>query len=432
MPETLLLFLMMALEMLWLLTIWLTGSLSDPSKLPLVFASVVAVGAAVAWMPASTDGWLATLPKPLPGRRMGILSVLCPITGCAALAYAHFQGGHPPDEPFMLDAARIVAQQGAASFFESYQRISWLRSRHPPLMPLVYGYAMRIVGTDPSMLRLVPVAFLVLTVVVTYRLGRELHGPTTGALAAVLFLELPYVFRWGTALLTDMAVTFFFALALLLTVQLSKRKSIGLAVATGAIIGVGILTKYTMLFIFPLLIVYLAVVGRLRESLLHFAIVIGTAAAVVMPWVLYAYLGGVLRRQTRQVGFFTGVVMTGIGGRKVMLDLVLMNLPSGIGVFNLPLIALGGWHALRRRGPAERFVLVWVGTVSCILLLTMPDPRYFMITFPALAMLMARALETVPGVSRQAIVLALFYCASTLYLYLSADAARAARQFVSL
>ena len=48
-----------------------------------------------------------------------------------------------------------------------------------------------------------------------------------------------------------------------------------------------------------------------------------------------------------------------------------------------------------------------------------------MIMFPALAILMARALETVPGVSRQAIVLALCYCASALYLYLSADAARA-------
>ena len=256
----------------------------------------------------------------------------------------------------MLDAARIVAQQGRASFFEATEVfLAQIPASSPPLVMGsrcgLWAPILRCSAWDS-------VAFLVLTVVVTYRLGRELHGPVTGALAAVLFLGLPYVFRWGTALLTDMAVTFFFALALLLTVELSKRQRTG-RVAAGAIIGVGILTKYTMLFIFPLLIVYLAVLGRLRESSLS-ACRCGRdcGALVVMPWVPCLGAAGVLQRQTRLVGSFTGVVTTNIGGRKLMLDLVLMNLPSGIGVFNLPLIALGGWHALRRRGPADLFVLI--------------------------------------------------------------------------
>jgi hypothetical protein len=93
------------------------------------------------------------------------------------------------------------------------------------------------------------------------------------------------------------------------------------------------------------------------------------------------------------------------------------RLPSGIGAYNIPLLVLGAWAALRRRGESDLVLLIWVVVVSVGLALTLPDHRYFMIVFPALAILMARGVASVSNLPARAIPLALLYNLGALYLF---------------
>jgi len=56
-----------------------------------------------------------------------------------------------------------------------------------------------------------------------------------------------------------------------------------------------------------------------------------------------------------------------------------------LGTYNLPLILRGLIFLMRRRERSEWFVFMWISIISVLLILTLPDHRYFMIIFPALA-----------------------------------------------
>ena len=111
-----------------------------------------------------------------------------------------------------------------------------------------------------------------------------------------------------------------------------------------------------------------------------------------------------------------------------MLESLLTRLPSAVGVCNISLLFLGGMHLVRCRNQSDLFVFLWIATVSLLLILTLPDHRYFMPTFPALAILMACGLRCIPKAAEQVVVLALLYCGGALYLF--ADWHRAAFLFL--
>ena len=81
------------------------------------------------------------------------------------------------------------------------------------------------------------------------------------------------------------------------------------------------------------------------------------------------------------------------------------------------LLVVGGVALLRDKGRSDLFVLFWIAAVFLPLLLTLPDPRYFMPAFPALALVMARGLESVDEATEQVIALALLHCGGALYLF---------------
>jgi hypothetical protein len=60
--------------------------------------------------------------------------------------------------------------------------------------------------------------------------------------------------------------------------------------------------------------------------------------------------------------------------------------------------------------------------------LTLPDHRYFLPSFPAVALMAALGLQQVPKGTARGLLLALLLAASTLYLYV--DWVRAAELFV--
>jgi hypothetical protein len=122
------------------------------------------------------------------------------------------------------------------------------------------------------------------------------------------------------------------------------------------------------------------------------------------------------------------LVLTNEYGRQLLFETVTNRLPSALGLYNIPLIMLGSLLLLWRHSRADVVVLLWLTAVWLPLLLTLPDHRYFMSSFPAIALLMAAGFVLVPKAVDRALLLALLYGASSLYLFV--DWTRAAQIFL--
>ena len=99
------------------------------------------------------------------------------------------------------------------------------------------------------------------------------------------------------------------------------------------------------------------------------------------------------------------------------MNSLVTRLPSGIGVHNLPLIALGAALVVYSRRIPGVMLLTWIAVVSLILLLTLPDHRYFMPTFPAMAILAGFWLRDRPVISIAALTLGMLLVIGDLYLF---------------
>lgn len=420
---------MVLLQVLWLVTMWMTGATSNWRKLPLLLVYSVVVGVAIGRLPAGFVSRIRQLRERLIQNERFLILTLCGLVLIAGVVYANYQRPYI-DEGYNFDASKIVAEEGVDQFLVNYASLPWLGKQHPPLVPLVYGFAMRILGVDLLVIRLVSLPLAIATVLLTYLLGSELYDRDTGLLAAFFLLSFPLFLRMGAAALTEMPVTFFFSLALFLILRLLHRPAYWLAVVAGLSIGAGLVSKYTMVLIYPVLLSYVAVSGPFRRLKYHLGVVALVSMGVLGIWLAYAYQSGVLAAQQDRIAFYAGVATTPGGGRKWMLEAVLVRLPSNLGVYNIPLLLLGGVHLMRRRTQPDLLVLLWIAAVSVALILTLPDPRYFMPAFPALAVAMARRLERIPdpAVAQRAVLLALLYCGGALYLFV--DWYRAAYLFL--
>jgi 4-amino-4-deoxy-L-arabinose transferase-like glycosyltransferase len=230
----------------------------------------------------------------------------------------------------------------------------------------------------------------------------------------------------GTAALTDMPVTFFFLLALFLIDRLARRASLLLSIAAGVAIGLGLLSKYTMLLIYPVLFCYIFGAGSFRRVCGHLAVSVLVSAIVLGAWLAFAYRQGILAAQAETVSGYAGVVT---GGRwRYMVEMISTELTSAVGLYNLPLVLWGILHCVNSRSKPDLLVMLWILPVFAIVTLTLPDPRYFMPAFPALAIAMARKAQVFRESASRIVVLAILLCGGALYLF--ADWYRAAFLFL--
>jgi 4-amino-4-deoxy-L-arabinose transferase-like glycosyltransferase len=416
---------MCTLQTVWLCAIWMAGITSGGPTLLKLAAGAVALAVVMGRVPASLWSAIARFKKRQEASAAGILGALCAAVAVAGTWYALYQSPLP-DEESALAAARIVAEQGVAAFLAQYARIEWLGIQHPPLVTLVSGLLIGLVGDSLFTLRLVSLAFLIGTLVTSYLLGRRLYDPATGLLAAASLTLLPYSFRVGLAARTDMAVTFFVALALLLALQVVNRTGRWPIIATGLAIGGAILSKYTGVLVLPVLLALLIVYGASRDAWMRMTGAIVVAALVVSPWIVFAYQSGVFELQKQTIALYVGGAALNEGAvhhlspLRFQIEILTTNLPSGIGVYNLAVILPGVWILVRRRLASDLAVLAWITVVSLLLLLTLPDSRYFMLMFPAMAILMARSLHSVRPGMEPVLGLAMLYCGQSLYLYMKA------------
>lgn len=446
-----LLIVMVAFQLLWLAAIVWTGTSTEgPMILSLAIYSLL-VGTAIVLLPGRLTGsplvlgWLRRAGEH-PGLTLGLAAA------AIGTVYAFSQSVWG-DEARSLRVATIISSDGISS---AYMESGWLRNKHPPLMPLVFGSVVRIVGPSQLALRFVSVVFLIATCVLVYLLGRQLLDRRTGIIAAAFFLSFPLVIRLGSAAMMDIQVTAFFAAALLLCLRLVERPSYRLAAAAGVVIGAGLLTKYVMVLFLVVLAIGVLILPSFRRVKRHLALAVAISLAIFGVWLVYASHLGVLQGQVEKILDYSGIyhVVTDVGEGpqpepvvgdeavvqpdpdptrtaifRLGLETLVTRLPSSLGVHLFPLILAGGVLALRRRTATDRLLIVWIGVVFITLFLTLPDHRYFLPAFPAVAILIAAAVMTMPEERGRLVLLGALLGLGNLYLFV--DWVREAHLFVT-
>ena len=411
-----LLFIMTVIQCLWLTAIWRAGAANSWWKLPWLLGYSILSFFLVRSLSARHTSIFGRFQEYLILHERSLLVALSALVAGVGGPYAFYQLGWP-DETYVYAASIFVADHGVVEFFDQYLQIPWLGKQHPPLVPLIYGLALKWFGVHLVIARWVSLLLGLGSLLLTYAIGRILYDRKLGLVSAILLLSMPFFFRIGATALTDMPVTFFSLLALFFFFRLLQAPKLNLAFLAGLCLGLGLLCRYTAVLLYVVFFFCYVMEDSFHKMKLHLTLIVVVSASILFLWLSYAWHQGILITQMETLFPYVRYVTSVPTGRKWLVSVVLFRLPSGLGPYLLPLLLLGGWRLLQRRSNEDRFILAWVGGIFLPLLLTLPSPRYFLPAFPALAIVLAQGLDRVVKNAEHVLLLALLYGGGALYLF---------------
>jgi 4-amino-4-deoxy-L-arabinose transferase-like glycosyltransferase len=214
---------------------------------------------------------------------------------------------HIWDERDYDTLARNLLETGEFTFHPS----DTPTSLRPPLYPALVAAVYQLTGVGNfAAVRLVQAALSLLTVVVAYRLGREITSPRTAVWLAGLCCFYPSLLAYNNLLLTEVLFTLLLTTSCYWTVLALKRASVGYGVAAGVALGLAALTRSVVWLAPPFLAGFLLLTCRAgwARRLAVAAAVVAAFAATIAPWAV---------RNTRLQGTF--VAIDTMGGRNFMM-----------------------------------------------------------------------------------------------------------------
>jgi 4-amino-4-deoxy-L-arabinose transferase-like glycosyltransferase len=393
---------MVLLQVCWLLLIRILEINAAPQRVLPVLLLTLLLASGMIYLPASFYRRLTGMvTRRVPGVTGWMVAVLT-FFAVVGVVFAAEQRIWPTDEEVLYSTAVTVSEGGLGALLATYRQYPWLANQHPPLAAAFYGYALRLLG--PALLagRLVTLALALAAAWLTFRLGRRLSDAHGGLLAALFLLSMPLVYRLGTVVMVEIMLLFMTMAAVTLTLYFAAEPRLGRFLLLAVVVVVGIFIKYTMVLLLPVLglwVLFYRPWAQVRRFLWP---AVGLGVLFVVVFLLALPRIPVLQMQMENLLNYAGLVMTDPYGRQLLLETMSNRLPSAIGVYHVPVLLLGGlasWQRFRtaadRREWLQRDGLLWVW-ILCIWLalsLTLPDHRYFLATFPAIALLMAWGVE---------------------------------------
>ena len=269
-------------------------------------------------------------------------------------------------------------------------------SFYPPLVPCAAALVYSVLPSDAAFGHVVMLAFLGLGMVSTYILGRRLAGGTGGVVAAVVFGTAPLVVHHVLHFQLDLPLASLVAtfLAALLATDHFERPT--WAIVTGALLGLGMLTKPPFfVFVAPACLV-VAIGMRSRRAWLHASLAGLVAVLVALPWYGPRALGLATQFQNRS---FKQAEEAGFPAALSSASLAYypLNSPSQVGVIATVLVVIGVGVALRRRC---WYLLAGLAPFLVFLLLQNKQMRYLLPLMPMIAVACALGFEALPRPGR--------------------------------
>ena len=157
-----------------------------------------------------------------------------------------------------LTAARLVGLKFSVVdlYYDEAQYWSWAQDpalgyfTKPPLLAWVIAGITRVCGNSEWCVRSPAPVFYFATSIVVYFIGRTLYDERTGLWAGLLTAFTTGIVFSSRIISTDVPLLLFWALSLLAYVKLLDRPTIEWATVLGLSIGLGLLSKYAMVYFF--------------------------------------------------------------------------------------------------------------------------------------------------------------------------------------
>ncbi|MEM7828022.1 MAG: glycosyltransferase family 39 protein [Candidatus Aenigmatarchaeota archaeon] len=151
-----------------------------------------------------------------------------------------------------------------AHYWEWSRRLDLSYYSKPPMVAYIIALFTSIFGDNEIGVRTGAVVLSSLTAVIFLLLCKEIKLTPRATTYAFLFLILSPMFFGGSILMTtDVPLLFFWVLALYSLARALREDGFPWWAMTGIAIGFGMISKYTMFFFIPCMILYLLITGRL-------------------------------------------------------------------------------------------------------------------------------------------------------------------------
>ncbi len=303
-----------------------------------------------------------------------------------------------------IAAAEFILYNGIVAYFTYYSTLVHIGAQYPPLYPLLLAVIFPF-GITLEYVKLFTVIVGSLIVIPTYLIGKELYDKRKATISALLIFSLPYTFLMSIQGLNDVLMTFLSALFMYFFILYIKNGKNSDGILSGTIIGVSLLFKYTIgIFYLSTLIFALFYRTKKEDNYLYKTLfVILVSLLCIIPWFIFMYYTGIIQRQIETL------LALSSPGRKPGSDYGYeisewFRFVSWSALFLSPtnniLLLIFISHLIYKGNVNWKngLLLLWVIVPFIFFGVFHPLIRYWMISFPALTLLIANSIEELTSV----------------------------------
>lgn len=215
-----------------------------------------------------------------------IFVFLCIITVLPRLIYSSLIYSLPisGDEREYVELARLIANNGLSSYFA---RVRTRILLHPPLFVIFLSAFFYVFGSNYHISRLLMIILSPIPVFITFLIGKDLFEQKIGLSSAILFSCFPYYFFLSLFTSIDMFLIVFYVASIYFYIRFINGEKTRDLIFLVIITSLGLLVKYSMVFIYPTLLLAL-VLEKNTKLLKNWKVWIGGALPLL---VLCCWLG---------------------------------------------------------------------------------------------------------------------------------------------
>lgn len=303
----------------------------------------------------------------------------------------------------VLTAWRLatLVWSGLDLYFDEAQYWAWSREpafgyfSKPPLLAWIIGASTSLCGDGEACVRVAAPLLHTLTAALIFHIGARLYDARTGFWAAIAYATTPGISFSSALISTDVPLLFFWTAALAAWIALQERRSWLAAIVLGAAIGLGLMSKYAMVYFLLCAAVWLFVDKPSRWLLRdgRLAVVLIVAALIFTPNILWNIDNGL-------VTFAHTADNANWSGTLFRPGKALEFFGAQFGVFGPILFGAfisAAWFALRQGAPREdRMLLAFSLPVLTLIVvqafLSRAHANWAAATYPAAAVLVTAIL----------------------------------------
>lgn len=168
------------------------------------------------------------------------------------------------------------------------KNLDWHYYSKPPMVALLNYFSTGLIGNTELAIRIIPILFGLGTAWVIYLFARHLYqSEKLACIAGLIFLAMPIHLLEFTFHTTDTSMTFFWTLAWFLTYRAIYSERIHWWIFAGLVAALGIMSKATMVLIFPASLIYLFFIGGLKKEFKNWCFFFGVASLGFLPSVIW-------------------------------------------------------------------------------------------------------------------------------------------------